>query len=84
MGDLVLTYKYLAEDNEDDIARPFSVAPSERTRGNEHKLKNSKCYVNTRKPFYCEDCQTTEYIAQRAQGVSIFGDTQNLTGQSPG
>ncbi|KAK4816000.1 hypothetical protein QYF61_010868 [Mycteria americana] len=32
----------------------FSVVPSERTKGNENKLKNSKFHVNTRKPFILE------------------------------
>lgn len=32
--------------------------------------------------FYCEGCQTLEWVAHRS-GVSILGDAQNPTGHSP-
>ena len=37
--------------------------------------------LNIRNLFFnCEDDQTLKVVAQRAYGVSILGDIQNLTG----
>jgi len=47
--------------------------PSDRTRGNRHKLKHSKFQLNTRKNFF----------AQRGCGFSFSGDIQNPPGQGP-
>lgn len=46
----VSSYTYLIGGKEDERARLFSVVPTDRTRGNGHKLKTVK--LNTRKHFF--------------------------------
>jgi len=49
--DLINAYKYLKGGCQDHGARLFSVVPSDRTRGNRHKLKHKKFRLKTRKNF---------------------------------
>ena len=51
-GDLINAYKYLKGGCQENGARHFSMVPSDRTRGNGHKLKHRKIHPNTRKNFF--------------------------------
>jgi len=51
-GDLRNASKYLQGGGQEDGAKLFPVVPSDRTRGNGHKLKQRKFRLNMRKNFF--------------------------------
>ena len=51
-GDLMKASKDLKGGCQENGARLFSVVPSDRTRGNGHKVKHRKFHLNMRKNFF--------------------------------
>jgi len=67
-------YRNTQEEGAKKIVPCSSVMPSDRTRGNGHKLKHRRFPMNI-----SEGDQALAQVAQGGCGVSILGDTQKLS-----
>lgn len=74
-------YKYLKGECKEDGDMLFSVVPSDRTRGNGHKLKHRGNSLSIWKHFFC--CESDWELAQVAQegcGITLLRDIQKSSG----
>jgi len=73
-GDLINAYRYLKGRCQVDGTMFFSVVPTDRTRGNEHKHR--KFHRNLRKNFFGND-RALEEAAKRDCEIFFSGDIHN-------
>ena len=60
------------------------MVPTDRTRGNGHKLKQEVSPECQEMLFHCEGDQALSQVAWRGCGVFILGDIQKPSGHGPG
>jgi len=68
-------YKYIKGRSQGNGARLFLVMPSNRTRGNGHKLKHRNFHLDMRKSD-----RAPKQDAQRGSGISFSEDIQDSSG----
>jgi len=82
-GDLINAYKYPMGGSQVNGVRLFSVLPSNRLRGNGHKLEHTKFYTYMHKNIFTFRVIALGQAAHRGCGVSFPGDIQNPPGFFP-
>ena len=78
-GDLIDGYKYLMGRCQEDGARLFLVVPSDRTRGNKHKLSHRNFLLNVRKNFFTlRMTEPWDRLPREAVGSPALGTFKTL------
>jgi len=66
-------YKYLKEGCKEDRVRVFAVVPSDKTKGNGHKLQHRRFPLNIRKHFfYYEGDRALAQVARRLWSLNSW------------
>lgn len=82
--DLTQACKYLKGECQDNGVEFFSVVPSDRTRGNRHKLEQRNFHLNMRKNFFSfKGDRALENAAQRCCEVFFSGYIKNIPWHFP-
>ena len=76
-------YKCIKGGSQVSGSRLFPVVPSDRTRGNGHRMEHRRSRTQEEKFLHCEGDRALKQAAQRGCGVSFSGDTQNPPGIFP-
>jgi len=82
-ADLINAYKYLKGGCQDDGTRLFSVVPSNRTRGNEGKLKHKMFRLSMRKNFTLSVTEHWNRLSREIADSPSLEVLKNPPGQGP-
>lgn len=77
-GYLIYVYNYCTREGVQDRARLFSAEPSDKARGNGHKLKQEAPSGHEKTGFDSQGDQALAKVAQGGCGVSLPGDKKPM------